>query len=284
VAGHGWRDDHPGHGLGVEPLPRIDRAVATAHRVNAPTLQHKPALLVSIHDVSPLTIEASRRAVELVLSACVPRSALTLLVIPRHEDCAPLDECVPTRDWVRDLVDAGACLCMHGLTHRMSGRVRNPVQWAWAWGFARGQGELFLSDALECGRRIDAAHAIFRRAGLEDHVRGFVPPAWLLSAQALRAVERAGFAFHEKLTGIVYRDAIWARRLIGFGSLTAAEAGLTAGYASLQSRRPAVDTRFAIHPADLERPCSVNAIRTSLRRLLCHLEPMNYADFLRLAA
>ena len=248
--------------------------------MNAPTLQHEPTLLVSIHDVSPLTIEASRRAVELALSAGVPRSALTLLVIPRHEDRAPLDECLPTRDWVRGLVDGGACLCMHGLTHRMSGRVGTPLQWAWARGFARGQGELFLVDVAECDRRIDAARAVFRRAGLEAHLRGFVPPAWLLSAQALRAVERAGFSFHERLSGIVHHDTVRARRLIGFGSLTAAEAGLTAGYAYLQSRRPATDTRFAIHPADLERPSSVKAIRTSLRRLLDHLKALNYTDFL----
>ena len=243
-------------------------------------LRKQPSLLVSIHDMSPLTIESSRRAVELAVSAGVPRSALTLLVIPRHENRAPLDECVRTRDWVQSLVDDGACLCMHGLTHQMSDRIRNPWQWAWAQGFARGHGELFLSDGVECGRRIDLARSIFRRAGLDRHVSGFVPPAWLISPDALRVVERAGFAFHERLSGIIHRGSIRARRLIGFGSLNAVEASLTAGYAQVQSRRPAASTRFAIHPADLERQSSVIAIRSSLKRLLACLEPINYTDFL----
>jgi predicted deacetylase len=240
----------------------------------------RAALLVSIHDVSPLTIESSRRAVELAVSAGVPVSALTMLVIPRHEDRAPLDEHPLTGYWVRSLVDAGASLCMHGLTHQMSSRVRNPWQWAWARGFARGQGELFMSGVADCERRIEAARAVFRRAGLDADVRGFVPPAWLLSQEALLAVKRAGFTFYERLTGIVYRDIVHARRLIGFGSLTGTEARITAGYAYLQSRLPSADTRFAIHPADIARSSSVKAISANLRRLLDHLEPMNYLDFL----
>jgi uncharacterized protein len=240
-----------------------------------------PSLLVSIHDVSPLTMESSRRAVELAVSAGVPRCALTVLVIPRHENRAPLDEHPPTRDWVRGLVDAGACLCMHGLTHQMSGRVRNPWKWALARGFARGQGELLACDVAECERRLEAARDVFRRAGLEGEVRGFVPPAWLLSPGALVAVKRAGFGFYERFAGIVYGDLIRARRLIGFGSLTWAEAQVTQGYAHIQSRRPPTDTRFAIHPADVERSSTVEAIRTNLRRLLGSLEPMSYMEFLR---
>jgi predicted deacetylase len=169
---------------------------------------------------------------------------------------------------------------MHGLTHQMSGRVRNPCKWAWARGFARSQGEFFLCDSADAECRLEAARAIFCRAGLEADVRGFVPPAWLLSPEALLALKKAKFTFYERLTGIVYRNVIHARRLIGFGSLTWPEAHVTAGYARLQTLRPPADTRLAIHPADVERSSSVNAIRVTLRRLLDHLEPMNYTDFL----
>lgn len=280
MASHGQHKVKLDHSLSREHANISNACLSTRNLVNAETTHARPALLVSIHDVSPLTVESSRRAVELAVSAGVPRSALTVLVIPRHEDRAPLDEYPPTRDWVRSLVDAGVCLCMHGLTHQMSGQVRNPWKWALARGFARGQGELFVCDTADCERRLEAARAVFRRAGLEAEVRGFVPPAWLLSPEALLAVKRAGFTFYERLTGIVYRDVIRARRLIGFGSLTGTEAHVTAGYARLQSRRPPADTRFAIHPADVERSSSVEAIRANLRRLLDNLEPMNYMDFL----
>jgi predicted deacetylase len=241
----------------------------------------RPALLVSIHDVSPLTLEASRRAVALIESEGVPVQALTLLVIPRHEDRAPLDRHGPTRDWLRQLADTGTCLAMHGLTHRMEGRVRNPWRWALAKGFARGQGEFLLSNRNDFARQLETARAIFRRAGLDEALLGFVPPAWLLSKAALTAVKESGFGFYERFSGIVCRDVVWAPRLIGFGSFSVFEARTTIAYGRWQSMRAPEDTRLAIHPADMARPCTVHAIRTILRNVRNRLQPLNYAAYLR---
>src|SRR5436190_4599763 len=106
----------------------------------------QPALLLSIHDVSPLTLEASRHLVRIVGEQGVAPQALTVLVIAQHENGPPLDSDLPTCRWLHELADTGACLCLHGLTHRMTGRARGPREWIWAQGFARGQGELYLSD------------------------------------------------------------------------------------------------------------------------------------------
>ena len=248
-----------------------DRAVALA----------RPALLVSIHDVSPLTLEASQRAVALMESEGVPVQALTLLIIPRHDGGVTLDRHGPTRDWLRMLADSGASLAMHGLTHRMEGRVRNPWRWTLAKGFARGQGEFLLSDRSDFARRLEASRAICRRAGLDEALSGFVPPAWLLSEAALMEVRQSGFAFYERFSGIVCRDVVQARRLIGFGSLTAIEARTTAAYGRWQAARAPADTRLAIHPADLARPSTVDVIRTILDSLRDRLRPLNYAEYLQ---
>jgi predicted deacetylase len=241
----------------------------------------RPALLASIHDVSPLTLEASQRAVALMQSEGVPVQALTLLVIPQHEGRALLGRDGPTRDWLRQLTDSGACLAMHGLTHRMEGRVLNPWRWALAHGFARGQGEFLLSNRDDFARRLETARAIFRRAGLDEALLGFVPPAWLLSKAALFEVRRSGFAFYERFSGIVSRDAVRAHRLIGFGSMTAVEARTTVAYARWQSLRAPKDTRLAIHPADMARAATVHALRMIIRNLRKRLEPLNYAEYLR---
>jgi hypothetical protein len=79
----------------------------------------------------------------------------------------------------------------------------------------------------------------------------------------------------------VQREELKARRLIGFGSLSWPEARITAAFAHGQLLRTPADTRFAVHPADLERAASIAAIQRTLRRLLVHLAPMNYTDFLR---
>jgi predicted deacetylase len=240
----------------------------------------EPALLVSIHDVSPLTLQASRRLVALVLRLGVPLRALTILVIPQHEGGAALDQDQSTCRWLRELADAGACLCLHGLTHRMAGSVRDPWQWLWAFAFARGQGELYLSDKADCERRVDVARAIIGRCGLADVMHGFVPPAWLLSPAASDVVRRSGFAFHERLSGICVDDQILARRLIGFGSLNVLESCATTMHAWVQSHRRPADTRLAVHPADGESAVSLGSIARTLRRLLPRTRPMNYLDFL----
>jgi predicted deacetylase len=243
-------------------------------------VQAKAALLVSVHDVSPLTLDPCRRAVELAVAAGVPTRALTLMVIPRHEDRISLHDDAPTCAWLRSLVDQGAELVLHGYTHRMEGRSYSLRGVFWAHAFARGQGEFWRCDAQETQRRLDAGRAILRRAGFESATRAFVPPAWLLSPSARKAVGQAGFDYTEELSGILHGQAVKARRLVGWGSLTAIEAQVTSTWSALQTRRRPVHTRLAIHPADMIRPVVVKAIHQALARLLEACSPSNYRSFL----
>ena len=207
----------------------------------------KAALLVSIHDVSPLTLENSQRAVEVALAAGVPAQALTILVIPRHEDRISIDEHPTTRAWLSGLAERGAQLVMHGYTHRMAGRRYSPAGLFWSYGFARGQGELFNCTAAETQRRLTCGRDILDRAGLSAAATGFVPPAWLLSRQARSAVEAAGFRFHESLGGIVADGRLLARRLIGWGSLNAIEASRAGGRTFSAAGRPSIRaSRFTL--------------------------------------
>lgn len=243
----------------------------------------RPALLVSIHDVSPLTLGPSRRAVALAAAAGLGPEHLTLLVIPRHEDRVAIHEHAATRDWLRGMARDGATLVTHGLTHRMRGRHLDPWGALWAHGFARGQGELFRASADEVRWRVTLARALLVRAGLDGALRGFVPPAWLLSRDGEEAVREAGFAWWEGLGGIRAGGPSRARRVVGLGSLTAWEAWATARLAAWQASRPPVDTRVAIHPADLERPSSELALARALRRLLEDRTALSYDRYLGLS-
>ena len=240
----------------------------------------KAALLVSIHDVSPLTLENSQRAVEVALDAGVPIEAMTILVIPRHEDRISIDEHPTTCAWLRGLAERGAQLVMHGYTHRMAGRSYSPAALFWSYGFARGQGELFNCTAAETQRRLTCGRDVLERAGLSVAATGFVPPAWLLSRQARSVVDAADFCFHEVLGGIVADGRLLARRLIGWGSLNAVEASVTCWWADIQRRREPVDTRLAIHPADMVRARTLASIRRALDSLVTKMAVLSYRDYL----
>lgn len=239
-----------------------------------------PALLVSLHDVSPLTLGACEQALALLRGCGLGASELTVLVIPRHEDRVAVDQHPPTVRFLRALADGGARLVMHGLTHRMPGRAFTPAGIFQAHVFARGQGELYRTGAAEAARKLEEGAEILRRAGIEEAARAFVPPAWLLS-QAARAVVRDGpFDFYELFGGIVRGGRLHARRVIGWGSLGAVEAAATAAYAWAQCQLPPADTRLAVHPADMHRPGQRRAIQRALARLLPRMRPASYASFL----
>lgn len=257
----------------------VDTAALTA----APAA---PALLVSLHDVSPLTVDACTEAVAMLAEVGVRPADLTVFVIPHHEGVTTIDAHQPTVNFLRGLADSGACLAMHGLTHRMPGRSFSPAGIIRAHVFARGQGELYKSDAADTQRRLDEGAAVLRRAGLDDATRAFVPPAWQLSPAARQVVERSGFEFYEVFGGIVdgagrQRAGLRARRLIGWGSLNAVEAVATSMWASAQSRRSPADTRLAVHPADMRRTGQTRAVRRVLERMLPRMRAMSYRAFLQ---
>jgi predicted deacetylase len=239
-----------------------------------------PALLVSLHDVSPLTLEPAQAAASLLGELGIAPAQLTVFVIPFHESKTPLDQHPPTVAFLRDLADRGARLVMHGLTHRMNGRAWTPAGLLRGHIFARGQGEMYRCTAADAEARIDQARGILARAGLSGAARAFVPPAWLLSAAAHDVVTAAGFEFFELFGGIIYRGRRLAPRVIGWGSLGEVEARATALYADVQHRLPPVDTRLAVHPVDITRPSQRRAIARVVGRLRPRFRPLNYTDYL----
>ncbi len=238
------------------------------------------SLLISLHDVSPLTLSECEQAVALLAELGIGASALTVLAIPHHDGGAPIDAHPPTIEFLRRLEEDGARLVMHGLTHRMTGRAWSPLGFFRAHLFARGQGEFHASDAEEANRRLDEGAAILRRAGLERATRSFVPPAWLLSRAAREVVAERGFDFYELFNGIIHHGNRYARRVIGWGSLNPVEAIATSIYADLQTLGSNVDVRVAIHPADMRLPRQKRAIRRAVARLQSRMRPQSYTTYL----
>jgi uncharacterized protein len=240
-----------------------------------------PALLASVHDVSPLTLDACREAVRLLRdTAGLHARDLTFLAIPHHENRIRLDHHHDTVRWLRELADAGATVVLHGLTHRMPRAALNPATWLWGYGFARGQGELYPVETDDAERRLSQGREILTSAGLPEATRCLVPPAWLLSAGARKAVDALGFDWIELLDGIHTGRGVQARRLIGWGSLNAVEAAATMAFAGLQRRRSPADTRVAVHPADMYRPTVRRSITRTLRVLRERTVPVNYREYL----
>ncbi len=166
-------------------LPLIATAAATTD-----------SIVVSLHDVAP----RSRDVMEKIVSELAHHGvrACSLLVVPdyRHQGLATKDRQFVS--WLRDLQSAGHEIVIHGYFHERPRRANETIRDKF---FTRlytaDEGEFYDLDYEEAFRRITTARDEFRASGLKP--RGFVAPAWLLSAEAERAARDAGLEYTTRL-------------------------------------------------------------------------------------
>ena len=73
------------------------------------------ALVVSVHDVSPLTQASCDKILEELRNLGVSEGSL--LIIPNHHHQAPVRDNVAFKDWVSDRVQQGYEPVLHGYYH-----------------------------------------------------------------------------------------------------------------------------------------------------------------------
>jgi uncharacterized protein len=154
----------------------------------------RPALVVSIHDVSPLTCRLVRRMLTDVTALRADRVAL--LVIPNHHSKTPLRENPEFCDWLRGSTQSHEVV-LHGYFHS---RPRTAGGW---WDtfvtehYTAREGEFYDLSESEAMLRLERGKREFAELGLA--ARGFIAPAWLLGREAERALKRAGFEYTTRL-------------------------------------------------------------------------------------
>jgi uncharacterized protein len=154
------------------------------------------SLVVSLHDVSPLTRSLCERIL-LDLSELGVHQ-VSLLIIPNHHGRAPIAESSSFQRWLMREVDEGHEPVLHGYFHRRHKRRTDP------WFskitteiYTAGEGEFFdLSFDLAKKSLYDGLADL---AFLPRKVIGFVAPAWLLGDAAEQAVRSLGFVYTTRI-------------------------------------------------------------------------------------
>ena len=212
-------------------------------------------LVVSLHDVAPPTWEASEKIIHELSRRGV--RACSLLVVPDYHHTGRAIENRKFIDWLRELENAGHEIVIHGYFHERparndeSFRVRLLTQ-----SYTSGEGEFYDLDYAEALRRIKQARDEFTAAGLKP--RGFIAPAWLLSAEAERAATDAEMEYTTRLTTVVdlrSREVFRARSLV-YSVRNAwrrtASLAWNAALARIQSSHSLL--RLGLHPPDIAHP------------------------------
>jgi len=239
------------------------------------------ALVVSIHDVSPLTRESVSRILADLAGAGIGR--VSLLVVPDHHHRGNITADADFGSWLRDLVVAGHEAALHGYLHQRERRAHESARTRF---FTRlytaGEGE-FFDIGYDDARKILARgrDELAQVAGVQPV--GFIAPAWLLSAHGERAARDLGFAYTTRLkaisdlaTGRVHdsQSLCWSvrgrwRRVVSVGW----------NHTLFQRLRPNPLLRLSIHPPDIGYPEIWRQILSLARQAGADREAMAYRDF-----
>ncbi len=158
------------------------------------------SLVVSLHDVSPLTRPVFEPMLAELREMSVERCSL--LVIPDHHRRGHMLADAGFCRWLETLAKQGHEIVAHGYYHQ---RTPRPAE-TWRQRmmtrvYTQGEGEFYDLSKDEAAGLLARAQTDFGQLDAPPPV-GFIAPAWLLSPPAREAVREAGFRYTTFLTGV----------------------------------------------------------------------------------
>lgn len=240
----------------------------------------RPALIVSLHDVSPLTRDRIQTMLADLKALRVDRTSL--LVIPNHHHKAPMLEDAGYCRWLGEVAGKGHEIVLHGYFHK-----RPPNHGGWARNlltehYTAGEGEFYDLSENDAGRRLEKGLQEFGRAGFRP--RGFIAPAWLLGEAAERAVRKAGFGYTTRLQNfkdlesgreVASQSLVWSVRS---GWRRVLSLGWNAALAKRLRHHPLL--RVGLHPPDWDHKAIKEQALRLISTALAEREAMTYEDWL----
>lgn len=238
-------------------------------------------VIVSIHDVTQHNSARVSKMLEALRGIGIPRCSL--LVVPNYHRRGPMKDDVSFCSWMQEARRDGHEIVAHGFYHLRDSRPRESLSDRWVTRFyTRGEGEFYDMSEFEAEHRIKMVLASFRSTAIP--VRGFIAPAWLLSAGAQRALARLGFEYTTLVGAIVdltYKRHIAARSLVYSTSAAWRRAASLVWNQILFSRQKARSlVRIGIHPPDFEHPAIWRQILRFARSLSRTHLATTYADWI----
>jgi len=242
------------------------------------------SLIVSLHDVSPLTRTACQEILDDLAESGV--RSVSLLVIPDHHGKAPVRGDKSFSAWAGERVRGGDEAVLHGYLHLRS-QPGHSESWSSRFvtnHYTAGEGEFFDIREAVAGELLRRGKDDLATCGLNPC--GFIAPAWLLGDEALRAVRTCGFSYTTRLGTIMpladgaaphaSQSLVWStraawRRMVSLGWNRLLFRTLTAN--------PVL--RIGLHPPDWRYPAVKRQILGLIRAALAGRQAITYENWIR---
>jgi uncharacterized protein len=157
------------------------------------------SLVVSLHDVSPLTQTWCEEILTQLQELGITQTSL--LIIPNHHQRAPVTGDSAFRSWLTGKIEAGHEPVLHGYFHQRQKQKEDSFRAKLTTEiYTAGEGEFFDLSTEEAFLRGERGLADL--AFLPRKIVGFIAPAWLLGSAAEIAIRKLGFLYTTRLGGV----------------------------------------------------------------------------------
>lgn len=245
-------------------------------------MTHLPlSLVVSIHDLSPVTGDTVSRMLGDLAEVGVERSSL--LVIPDHHHRGRIDEDVRFAEWLRAEVEHGHEAVLHGYHHlRPTREEEGLVTRLITRSYTAGEGEFYDLPMDAATGLLQKGKDALKSCGLSP--KGFIAPAWLLGPEAERAVAAEGFSYTTRIGMVIdcVEDRCFPSRSMVYSVRAQWRrlASLVWNEALFHALRHAPLLRISLHPPDWDHPAIRRHALACIRAAVREREVMTYGKWL----
>lgn len=238
-------------------------------------------VVVSLHDVSPRTMEPCARQLAEVTALGV--SHCSLLVIPNHHGRGHVRESEACCAWLRAVEKDGHEIVTHGYFHQRPRRTAESWKTRLITGtYTAGEGEFFDLGETAARQCVARGNEELRAIGL--HPTGFIAPAWLLSDGAEQALRSLGVAYTTRLrtvlnlrsnTTLHTQSLVWSVR----NAWRRTVSQLWNAFLFQRLRNEPL-LRISLHPVDMAHPAVWKQIQRLIAAALVDRVPRSYREAL----
>ncbi|MEF3169207.1 MAG: polysaccharide deacetylase family protein [Deltaproteobacteria bacterium] len=235
-------------------------------------------LVVSLHDVSPVSYKAYDRLLDDL--ALLGVQSTSLLVVPCMHGRHPVSKNGPFLAWLANRQEKGHEIVLHGYFHQARVIPRGLVSRLVATCYTNREGEFYGITQNEAMGFLDAGLSLLRGWGLRIH--GFTPPAWLMGMEGRDALRAAGFSYTTWYGSVenLHADVNVPAPVLVASSRSrlrrAASLAVVPCLSALHRRSPVL--RIAFHPADLDAPSVLGCLTREVERAIKNRVPTTYRD------
>jgi len=239
------------------------------------------SLVVSLHDVSPLTHAECAAIVDELRALGVPHTSL--LVIPDHHHKGHMLADPAFGAWLREQAAGGHEVVIHGYHHL------RPRREGEKWGaklttrfYTADEGEFYDLDGATATGLVTKARAEFSQLGVSP--TGFIAPAWLLSQKAETALRDLHCEYTTRLTNVLdlQTGRTFASQSLVWSVRSAWRRQTSLAWNALLFKRLGANPlmRISIHPVDRRHTKVWQQIRELIIRALADREALTYLAWL----